>query len=595
MDFRRTFDILSYQKAKFKQKIALAGRMEKQWLRFSTDDCLKEIDQVSAGLLNIGLKQGDKVAIITYIGSPQWNILDFGIQQIGLISVPIHATSSAAEIAFILRDAACKCCFVSTEEIAKKVLTNQDDLPLLTYTYSFKKIPNIPIPQYDDLLETPTAEQLETFQVFKAAIHEEDLATIIYTSGTSGEPKGVLLSHKNIVSNIKSIIPLIPVNCDKRALSFLPLSHIFERMVTYTYIAVGASVYYSERIESIVDDMKTIKPHYFASVPRLLEKLYEGILEDIENRNTISKSIILWAIRLGKKYGGKWRLSPWRWLQLKIADLLVYRKWRQAIGGRIEGIVVGAAALQPALGQLFSAAGIEVREGYGLTETSPVVAFNRFEPGGVHFGTVGIPVPGVEVRIHEPDEEGQGEIWVKGPNVMMGYHNLPELTAQIITEDGWLRTGDIGKFVYKRFLKITDRAKDIFKMSSGKFIAPQHIENSLKVSPFIEQCLVVGLNRPYLVAVVLPNFSKLKKWCDKHQIHWTAPQFMVLNPKVQRLINKEVEKFTEALPRAEQIRKTLLVFKEWTIEGGEITPTLKLRRSAIYKQYQKELEKLYAK
>ncbi len=591
MDFRRLFDILPYQQAKYPQKTALAGREGTRWQRYSTADCLSQIEQLSAGLLSLGLKQGDRVAIVAYISSPKWTFLDFAIQQVGLISVPVHATSKLADLEFILRDAACSCCFVSTSELYAKVKSVSDKLPQLKHIINFKKTPQTSC--YDDLLQMPTANQLATFQTFKAAIHEDDLATIVYTSGTSGEPKGVMLSHKNIVSNIKSIIPLIPVNCDKRALSFLPPSHIFERMVTFTYMAVGASVYYAEKVDTLAEDLKSVKPHYFASVPRLLEKMYERILSKIESRNKLSQRIAHWAIRIGQQYTGQRRLSPWFWLKLQLADLLVYRHWRRALGGCVEGVVVGAAALQPQLGQLFSAAGIEVREGYGLTESSPVVAFNRFEPGGVHFGTVGIPLPGVEVRIHQPDEEGRGEIWVRGPNVMKGYYQLPELTAAAITEDGWLKTGDVGRFVFKRFLKITGRAKDIFKMSNGKFIAPQQLENNLRHSPYIDHCMVIGLNKPYLCALILPNFELIKKWCHNHQVHWTSPQFMVLNPKVMQLINVEVEKYSRHFQKAEKIKKVQLLFKEWAISSGELTPTLKLKRAEIGRKYEKEIDQLY--
>ena len=399
MDFRRLFDLFPYQQAIYPQKVALAHRDGLKWQKYSTDECLTEINRVSAGLLDQGLIRNDKVALLFDQGNAFWNFLDFGMQQIGVIAVPIHSAIGVKELEFILKDAEVKFCITSSKALFEKVEHVSDNILNLKKIFCLEKINNVP--GWETLTTEPTDKHLEELQAFRAAIHEDDLATIIYTSGSSGMPKGVMLSHKNIVSNIKATITLVPLNCDKRVLSFLPLSHIFERMVTYSYIAAGASVYYVDKTTNLVAFAKEIRPHYFTSVPRFLEKFYDGILERVSKMNRLKRTIFLWAIKLGERYEGKKGISVFYFLKLKIADLLVFRNWRIALGNRIEGVVVGAAALQPRLGKLFSAAGIEIREGYGLTETSPVISFNRFEPGGVRFGTVGIPIPGVALKIDQ--------------------------------------------------------------------------------------------------------------------------------------------------------------------------------------------------
>ena len=592
MDFRRLFDIFPYQLEKFPQKAALVKKQDLGWESYSTAECVAEINRVSAGLLDLGLKRGDKMAIMSEIGSPKWNFLDFGIQQIGGITIPLNVNARPNQIEHVFNDAEVKFCVVASKELYDKVQAVSANVISLRKIFTFKKIPNIPF--WKDLITEPTASHLAEFEGRKASIHEDDLATIIYTSGTTGTPKGVMLSHKNIVSNIKATISLVPVNCDKKTLSFLPLCHIFERMVTYTYMAVGASVYYAESVDTVLDNLQEIRPHYFSSVPRLLEKMYDGILEIGDEKGGLTKKILHWAIRLGERYNGERKVELFYFIKLQIASLLVYRKWRKILGGKVEGVIVGAAALQPKLGKLFSAAGVEIREGYGMTETSPVISFNRFEPGGVRFGTVGMIIPGVEVKIDTPIMNRPAEILVKGPNVMLGYYNLPEETAKQFNEDGWFKTGDVGMIVDKKFLQITGRGKDIFKTSSGKYVAPALLETKLNSSIYIDNSLVLGGQRPFVTALIIPNFINLQKWCEEHNVHWTSPQYMVINPKVVEFMEGVIEKVNEGMNNTERIRKHHLLFESWEIETEELTYTLKLRRPFIMEKYKKEIEEMYS-
>ncbi|MBK6902778.1 MAG: long-chain fatty acid--CoA ligase [Saprospirales bacterium] len=593
MDFHRLFDILPYQAAKYPQKVALAHKDHHTWKTYSTEESLREIALFSAGFLHLGLKKGDKAAIISHHGSATWNFLDLALQQIGVVVVPIHSNQSAPNIEYILRDAEAKYCFTDGIDLYEKIVALQLSVPSLKGVFTFEKYPGTP--SVVDLRTEPNERHQAEFQTYKGVIHEDDLATIIYTSGTTGQPKGVELTHKNIVSNIKSVLSVIPVNCDHTVLSFLPLSHIFERMVTYTYLAVGASLYYAERTDNLAATYKEVRPHYFTAVPLLLERIYEHIYARTLKGPMLARKIVRWSLQLGERYHQKRQaVGLLYWFQLRVADLLVYRLWRKALGGRIQGVCVGAAALDEKLGRLFSAAGITIREGYGLTETSPVLTFNRFEPGLNRFGTVGIPIAGVSIRIDQPDETGAGEIQAKGPNVMRGYHKLPEEISAVFTEDGWFRTGDIGQIVHHRFLQITDRKKDIFKTTSGKFIAPKHLENKLQLSPFIDQCMVIGFNKPFVVALILPNFPLLELWCNENHVHWTAPQYMVINPKVEKFFQSIVDQTNEDLVKHEKIRNFLLLHENWSIEQGELTPTLKLIRSSIEKKFGADIEKLYA-
>lgn len=599
MDFTRLFEILEYQHERFPQSVALAGRKKGQWRTWSSAELLAERDRLSAGLLHLGLHKGDRVGMLTHCGSPEWAIADAAMLQIGIIPVPIHATARPDEIAHIARDAGLRACFVSNDEMLGKI---QSAGVTLEFVFSFENATDSPPADWrggvawNTLLRDPDQHDRDKIRYLRDGIQENDLATLLYTSGTTGQPKGVMLTHANIVSNVKSVLAIVPVGPEVTAVSFLPLSHILERMVTYVYQAASTPIWYADAVENLPRILPEIRPHIITAVPRILERMYERLLDERSRAGTLKKKILDWAIALGERfpYSGAHGMPIDYYFKRLLADVLVFRQWRKKMGGRIQYIAVGAAALQPRLGRLFSAARIDVREGYGLTETSPVIAFNRFEPGGVHFGTVGIPAPGVEVRIAEMDEQGEGEIEVRGPNVMSGYFNLPDETAARFTADGWFKTGDLGKFEFKRFLKITGRKSELFKTTSGKFVAPGFVEQQLTLSPLISQAMVVGANQPFVGALLVPNFAALEVWCRENNVHWTSPQFMVLNPKVEKLFRQEIDRINEErLGTIEKVRAFQLLHETWTPENGLLTPTLKLRREILGKQFAEEIEKMF--
>ncbi|MCB0526156.1 MAG: long-chain fatty acid--CoA ligase [Lewinellaceae bacterium] len=599
MDFHRIFDILDYQQKRYPHRVAMAGREDGNWRTWSTESVISERDSISVGLLRFGLQAGDRVAMLAHCGSPRWMIADAAMLQVGIVPVPIHTTARPDEIAHIVKDTALKGCFVSNQEMldritaaglsANAVFLLEDKKGAVSTKYGGKS--------WSELLVKPDESTLARLQELRSNISPETLATILYTSGTTGLPKGVMLSHENIVSNVKSVLAIVPVGPETTSVSFLPMSHIFERMVTYTYLAAGVPIWFSDSMERLPKTMMEVRPHFFTAVPRVLERMYERLIEERDRKNKLSKKIMDWAIALGERfpYSGS-RAMPLDYrLKRILADILVFRSWRKRMGGRVQYIAVGAAALRPRLGRLFSAARIEVREGYGLTETSPVISFNRFEPGGVHFGTVGIPAPGVEVRIAaEQDEAGNGEVEVQGNNIMMGYWQLPAETAERFTPDGWFKTGDIGRFEYKRFLKITGRKSEIFKTTTGKFVAPGYVEQQLLGSQYISQCMVLGLNQPFVGALIVPNFQHLEAWCLENQVHWTSPQYMVLNPKIEKFFREEIERINEErLGPVEKIRAFTLLHENWTTENGLLTPTLKVRRDRVEESFKGEIGKMF--
>lgn len=592
MEFSRLFDIAHYQLKLEPKDIALAGRVNGAWEPWSTARVVEIRDRLSLGLRNRGLRAGDRVAILAHCGSPEWLVADLAMMQAGLVPVPIHATSRVEEIAQIYTDAGFRACFVSDATMLQKI---QAAAPDIEFLFAFGKMEGA-VAWEELLAEKTDSEELVNM---RAETTESTLATILYTSGTTGEPKGVMLTHANIVSNVKAMLAIVPFEENAVGLSFLPMSHILERMVNYVYLAAGVSIYYADSIDKLPEYLREVRPHIISAVPRILERMYERLQERREKAGWLGKRVFDWSINLGERFPftGEHNMPFFYTLKRLLADILVYRRWRKAMGGRLRGIAVGAAALQPRLGRLFSAAGIDVREGYGLSETSPVVSFNRFEPGGVHFGTAGIPVPGVEVRIAQPQEGmPDGEVEVRGPNVMQGYWNKPEATAAKFTPDGWLRTGDLGHFEHKRFLRITGRVSEVFKTSTGKFVSPAFVEQQLLRSHFISHCLVAGANQPYVAALIVPNFAHLESWCGDNNVHWTAPEYMVHNPMVEKLFRSEIDVINESrLSGVEAVRRHVLIPGPWTTDNGLLTPTMKLKRRDIVAQFPTEMADLFKK
>lgn len=591
MDFTRVFDILSYQAGKYPGKAALNSFEQGRWVSYSIEDVQSRADLISCWLHQKGFVKGDKIAIVPKMGKPEWMMIDFACQQLGIILVPIHPTYSPEEYGFILTETESKACIVADVALYYKLS--------LFFEKHFSGIPLFHLKStetgfFPGFKQKKINEQESNeIEAIKSGISETDILSIMYTSGTSGQPKGVILTHANVVNCIKSVITLLPLTYKEKVISFLPFSHIFERTSTYTYIVFGVSVYFVRNRENIQSDFKSVRPSMFTSVPRVLEKMYDLLKEESFTKNILKRRTIKWAINLGKRYDETRKFNPVFGFKLLLARLLVYRMWKARLGGKIKFIIVGAAALRPDIARLFSAAGIKVRCGYGMTETSPYISANRFEPGMNRFDTVGMPVAGVDVKIDRPDEKGEGEILVKGPNVMQGYYKRSDLTDQVFNKEGWLKTGDVGKMVEKRFLKITGRKKDIFKTSAGKYIAPESLQSHFKNSVFIEHCMIIGFQKPYVTGIIVPNFSLLEKWCKKEKIHWTAPQFMVHNIRVREKYEEEISALNEQLPNFQTMRNFFLCHEDWSIESGEYSAAYKLIRHKLLDKHHKEIDKMY--
>lgn len=582
----RIFDIPFHYHNSFPKANALASKVGGKWEEYSTADFLKHATEVSCALLRLGLKKGDTIAMISN-NRPEWNFADIGMLQIGVVNVPIYTTLSDSEILFILNDCAASIIFVSDSVLLKKINRVKMNVPSLKEIFTFDQVEEAT--NWKEIIREPSKEELEVLDSIRNSIQPSDLATLIYTSGTTGTPKGVMLSHNNLVSNVIASEKLCPVDSRHKALSFLPLCHSYERMLTYLYMYIGVSIYYAETLDTIADNLKEVKPELFSTVPRLLEKTYDKITKKGAELTGIKKGLFFWALNLGLKYEMHKKNGYWYELQLRFANKLIFSKWRDALGGNIRVIVSGGAALQPRLARVFWSAGIHVLEGYGLTETSPVIAVNNLEPNGAMFGTVGTIIKNVEVKI-APD----GEILCKGPNVMLGYYKRPDLTKEVIDEDGWFHTGDIGILIDNHFLKITDRKKEIFKTSGGKFIAPQSLENKFKESPFIEQLMVIGENEKFAAALVVPSFSHLRSWCEHKGISTGTNEELISDPQVIAKLDKEVQEFNRTFGKTEQIKKIKLLAKEWTIDSGDLTATLKLKRKIIAERNSKLIAEIYS-
>lgn len=590
----RLFDFFDNQLANFPKKECMVYKENGAWIPYSTAEAKRIIDNLSAGLLALGVsghnmevEQQDKIALISK-NKPEWILLDLACQQIGVILCPIYPTTNVNELQFIFNDATIKYAFISEQIIADKVHQIKELVPSLLGTFSFDDVEGFD--HWQKILDLAKDEHYEKLKEIKNTIQAEHCATIIYTSGTTGFPKGVMLSHKNIVTNVVNARRSFPFedNYEGKGLSFLPLNHIFERMVAYIYISSGISIYYAESLDTIGENMKEVQPNLFCTVPRLLEKVYEKIMTKGAELTGIKKKLFNWAIELGNQYDAIDRGSMWYRLQLKIANKLIFSKWREALGNKVDFIITGGAACQVRLLRIFTAAGIPIYEGYGPTENSPVISVNRKEKGGTKFGTVGPVIEGQEVKLLD-----DGEICVKGPSVMMGYYKRPELTADTI-KDGWLLTGDIGIFEDNKYLKITDRKKELFKTSGGKYVAPQPIENKMKESPFIEQMMIVGAEQKFVGALIVPSFLQLTEWCKEHKIDATEPASMIRNKEVLQLFKDIVERYNPSFNQVEQVKKFELIPTEWTIDGGELTPTLKLKRKVIMEKYKDAFERLYS-
>jgi len=586
MELKRLFDILPHFEESFKPKdCVLAGKINGEWVKYDIKAYREYADNISYGLMHLGIKKGDKIATILN-NRPEWNFVDMGIMQTGAVHVPIYPTISKEDYKYILKHAEVKYIIVSGKEILRKIedvisqIDNIEGIYTLAEVEGYKKLSEL----VESGKQHPDKNQLEEI---KAGVDPHDVASLIYTSGTTGNPKGVMLTHNNILSNVIASAPIFPIDETSRGLSYLPLCHVYERMVNYVLQSKGVSIYYAENMGTIVDNIQEVKPHIMTTVPRLLEKIYDKILAKGRKLTGFKKHIFFWAVNLGLKYEYDRPDRVFYNLQLKLADKLVFHKWREALGGEMKSIVSGGAALQPRLARVYNAAGIPTVEGYGMTESSPVIAVNTFEKGKRKIGTVGPPLYNVKVKISE-----DGEILVKGPSIMKGYYKQPELTKETVV-DGWLHTGDVGLVDEDGMLKITGRVKEIFKTSMGKYVSPVLLENKIKESPFIDQIMVIGEHQKFAAALVVPNFEHMRSWCKIKGIEYTTNAEMIRNKEFKNRIKKELDCFNQQFGDTEKIKKFELIDHEWTVDSGEITANLKLKRRVLQEKYKDLIHKIY--
>lgn len=580
MELTRLFDLIPYQIAKYNKEVAFARKENGIWKTYSSQDLKKIVDNLSLAFLNQGVTEGDKVAIISE-NRPEWNFIDLALQQIGAISVPMYPTITSEDYAYIFDHAEVKMIFVGDQVIYDKAAQVAENRKI----YSFDRLDGVE--HWSALEEKGESGDLAALEASKAKVRPEDLFTIIYTSGTTGKPKGVMLTHSNVLSNLISVSHIMsPPPGSSKVLSFLPLCHIYERTASFCFIYLGFSVYYAENMEKIGENLKEVQPHVFNTVPRLLEKVYDKIVAKGYELTGIKKMLFFWALNLGLKYDPGADMGGWYNFQLKLANKLIFSKWREALGGNVMQINSGASALQPRLARVFWAAGIKVCEGYGLTETSPVVTASIGTKEEIRIGYVGKIVKDVQVKIAE-----DGEILVKGPNVMQGYYLEPEMTAEVL-KNGWFHTGDIGE-LDGEYLKITDRKKEMFKTSGGKYIAPQVMENKFKESLLIEQLIVVGDGRNFPAALIVPSFDGLREYCKRKDIPYTSDAEMVNKPEIKEKYQAEVDSYNKYFGKWEQIKRFTLLDKPWGIDTGELTPTMKLKRKIITQKYQRQIDEIY--
>ncbi len=605
MKVTRLFEFIQYQKQNHPLERAFGHKINGEWKYYSTDDIIEMANKVSRGLLKMGVEKGDRVAVIVYENRPEWVIMDIGIQQIGAINVPVYPTISSSDYEYIFNDASVQYCFVGIGDLYDKVAAAKPKIASLKETYTFDHQEGRK--HWSEMFSDEGQEEVEARM---AAVQSHELATLIYTSGTTGNPKGVMLSHANIISNVRDVEPLFPINAGERALSFLPLCHIFERNGSYVFTAHSIEVVFTGTANLGGDDgdLKAVKPHFFTTVPRLLEKVYEKIYNKGLELTGVKKKLFFWALSMTEDYEFDKKYSGLRGIQMKIADKLIFSKWREALGGNVKGIVTGAAACPRKIMQVFSAAGIPIREGYGLTETSPGLTIGKFDPGGAMLGTIGPALPSVELKIDPSDgnyKEGEGEILAHGPNIMMGYFNKPDATTKVFKEmDGkrWFMTGDVGKLVKgpngQDFLKITDRKKELLKTSGGKYVAPAPIESKLKESFLIEQLMVVGEKRKFVSALIVPAEEALKDWCKNNGIEWTTLEEVIQDERVIAMYQEIIDTENPNFSKIEMIKRFKLIPYQWEAvkadgSKAELTPTLKLKRRVIREKYQGDIEEIY--
>lgn len=583
----RLFDFPQYQLEKYDLDTALCTKHGNEWVKTSTKEYVRLADQLSRGLLKSGIKAGDKIAVISTNNRSEWHISDIGILQTGAVNVPIYPTISEEDYAYILNHSESVYCFVSDKELLDKVNSIRDLVPSLKEVYTFDQVEGAR--NYMEMIDLGKDESNQAeLDAIKEKVMPHDLATIIYTSGTTGRPKGVMLSHNNIVSNVLDSMARVPLEAGDSALSFLPICHIFERMVTYLYQYCGISIYFAESIEKMGENIKEVRPQVMTVVPRLLEKVYDKIYAKGSELTGIKKNLFFWAVELGKKFEPYNANGAWYEFKLNIARKLIFSKWQEALGGNIKILVSGSAALQPTLARVFGAAGMPVMEGYGLTETSPVIAVNDQRNRGWKIGTTGKVLDNVEVKIAE-----DGEILCKGPNVMQGYYKDKERTEEVMTGE-YFHTGDIGEIDAEGFLKITDRKKEMFKTSGGKYVAPQLLENDMKQSRFIEQIMVVGEGEKMPAALIQPNFEFVREWARRHDVELNGDnQSLINNQKVIDRIQEEVDHYNERFGKWERVKKFELTPEVWSIDEGHLTPTMKLKRKVIKEKYKTLYNRIY--
>lgn len=589
MNIERTFDLLEHLRQNHNRADILVAKREGQWIKFSAEDYGRTSRRFSYGLMSLGFEKGDKIATISN-NRPEWNMADMGMSMLGVVHVPVYPSLGEEEYKYILEHSDAKMLLVHDRATWQRLKPVVDAVGLKHF-YTFNYYEDLPHwSEVTKLGETARVKCKEELRRIKDSILPGDLASIIYTSGTTGMPKGVMLSHSNFMSNMKACAPLFPLESGDRILSFLPLCHVFERMVNYLFQFKGCSIHYAENIGTIAQNMVEIQAQAFVTVPRVIERIYDKIVSKGEDLSGIKRLIFFQSLKLGEKFRVNGKHHFWYGLRLSLARKLVFSKWQKAFGGQLKFVVSGGAALQPRLSRLFFAADIPLLEGYGLTETSPVIAVNHLsQPDCLHIGSVGPVLNNVAVKIDE-----DGEILVKGPNVMQGYYKAQDLSDEVIDAEGWFHTGDIGTLIKNRFLKITDRKKEMFKTSSGKYIAPQAIENLLKESFFIEQVMVVGENEKFASALLLPNFEYLHVWAHDNKIHFRDNPELITLPKVLKQFQKEVDVYNKQLGKHEQIKRFRLVWEDWNSHTGELSPTLKLRRRVLYKKYAPVLREIYA-